>query len=364
MARVLKNCSNVWTINLFYDKIILVHFLRGFPHRPPSNTNDRQQTIGKPRVLLRRRHGDEKCQAVNQIYIKAPFTPEEVMSPIAIILLIVLFVLGILFYLLAPAKARTGRAFITNRMFAHRGLHNQDLGIPENSLAAFKAAKDLGFGVELDVRLTKDGQVIVFHDDTLRRLCGKADRVRDLNYEDLCTLRLCDTEETIPLLSQALAVLDGASVICELKMYDGVKNMEELCSKTADLLKNYKGDYCVESFSPFALRWFMKNRPQIIRGQLSEDFEKPDRHTFVMKHLLVNFLGRPDFISYSARSIRPLGFHIVKSLGAVAVAWTIRSEAELDKAQKHFDAFIFEGMYNDRINGPRERQSSEQRQIF
>lgn len=135
-----------------------------------------------------------------------------------------------------PRKSQNRAGFYHQPHVCPQGLHNQDLG-SENSLAAFKAAKDLGFGVELDVRLTKDGQVIVFHDDTLRRLCGKADRVRDLNYEDLCTLRLCDTEETIPLLSQALAVLDGASVICELKMYDGVKNMEELCSKTARSIK-------------------------------------------------------------------------------------------------------------------------------
>ncbi|MCI8332771.1 MAG: glycerophosphodiester phosphodiesterase [Clostridiales bacterium] len=261
-------------------------------------------------------------------------------------LLLMLFVLFALFYLISPAKPRPGTAPFTHRLFAHRGLYNKEAGIPENSLAAFKRAKEQGFGVELDVRLTKDGQVVVFHDNTLERLCGQKQTVRQTDYATLRTLSLDNTAEKIPLLAEVLQVLDGVPVLCELKIDENYRNMEELCRKTDAVLKQYKGPYCIESFSPFAVRWFMKNRPAVIRGQLSEAFTKPAKQTFVMKHLLVNFLGRPDFISYGTYNTKPLGFRLVKYMGTPTIGWTVRSEQELDQAQKTFDSFIFEGMYN------------------
>jgi len=91
----------------------------------------------------------------------------------------------------------------------------------------------------------------------------------------------------------------------------------------------------------------MQNRPEVIRGQLSEAFTKPDKHTFIMKHLLINFLGRPDFISYGVYNTKPLGFRLVRYMGTPTIGWTVRSEQELDQAQKTFDSFVFEGLYNN-----------------
>ena len=208
------------------------------------------------------------------------------MLPITLLLLLIFILFLLFFYLISPAKARTGTAPFTHRLFAHRGLYNHEAGIPENSLAAFRRAKEQDFAVELDVRLTKDGQVVVFHDNTLERLCGQKQAVSEIDYDMLSTLPLEHTDERIPLLSQALEALDGVPVLCELKIDNNYRNMDELCRKTDAILKQYRGPYCIESFSPFALRWFMKNRPEVIRGQLSEAFTKPDKHTFIMKHLL------------------------------------------------------------------------------
>ena len=153
--------------------------------------------------------------------------------------------------------------------YAHRGLYDNQRGIPENSLSAFRAAAEKGYGVELDVQLSSDGAVVVFHDDTLDRICGVRGDVIDYRLEQLQQMKLLDTEESMPLFTDVLAVLsEGAGpLIVELK--SGKRN-DELCEKTRNLLRDYPGIYCVESFDPGIVSWFRKNAPEIIRGQLAQ----------------------------------------------------------------------------------------------
>ena len=134
-------------------------------------------------------------------------------------------------FLLAPEKAEEARrAPFYGRNFAHRGLHSPDKNRPENSLPAFAEAAAAGYGVELDVRLTRDGALVVFHDDDLSRLCGREEKVEALTLDEIRELRLCGTEFGIPLLSEALEILGPDSpVIIELKR--GSRNTE-LCEKT------------------------------------------------------------------------------------------------------------------------------------
>ena len=230
--------------------------------------------------------------------------------------------------------------------YAHRGLHDNKTEAPENSMAAFRKAVEAGYGIELDVQLTKDRIPVIFHDETLKRVCGVDGKVRDFTYEELQQFRLCKSNERIPLLADFLKMVDGKiPLIIEIKIHE---NAAEVCSKADELIREYKGVYCIESFDPRAVRWYKKNRPEVIRGQLSSNFNKKGRREpiteFLVHYLLLNFLGRPDFIAYDHHFKNNISRKIACDLfGALRVAWTIKSQQELDAARNDFTLFIFEG---------------------
>ena len=212
---------------------------------------------------------------------------------------------------------------------AHRGFYKKDQSIPENSLPAFQRAVSKGFGVELDLQLTADGQVVVFHDDILKRMCGVDKVVSELTYEELQQYPLAQSGEKIPLFTQVLKVMGGKTpMIIELKPYN---NTAELCTKACEILTLYKGPWCVESFSPEVVRWFRKNRPQVVRGQLMAHFTHKDEHlniitAFLARNLFVNALGRPDFIAYDVTARRNWSLRAACRLfHAQEVNWTIRT---------------------------------------
>ncbi len=246
-------------------------------------------------------------------------------------------------YGIAPGRKRDVSKFRGKR-YAHRGLHN--LEVPENSLWAFRRAVEKHLGVELDVQMTKDGKVVVFHDGTLRRMCGVEGYVKDHTYEELCKLNLKDTNEMIPLFEDVLQVLDDADLICEIKSDNGVKNFE-LCEKAYALLKDYKGNFCIESFSPYLVAWFRNNHPEIIRGQLScnvKDTGHGKVSDWMLTNLLVHYLSRPDFIAYEFRDAKKsLGLKLVRKLfDPFCICWTPKGEEEIAEALQDFDTIIFE----------------------
>ncbi len=223
---------------------------------------------------------------------------------------------------------------------AHRGLHTEDKSVPENSLEAFRLAGRAGYGVELDVQLTKDGQVVVFHDDTLDRVCGVPGKLEEKSYDELKLLSLCGTNQRIPLLTEVLEVYQGRGpLLVELK--NGSRN-RELCEKTYAILSDYPGEVCIESFNPFIVRWFKKHAKDIVRGQLAawpKDYgDAVSRgNAFLLSRCLLNFLARPQFIAYRT-GIRPLGVQLSEALGAMNFVWTARNE----RAERGRDAVIFE----------------------
>ena len=244
--------------------------------------------------------------------------------------------------LLAPGRAsKKKKAPFEGRNFAHRGLHKADKSVPENSLEAFRCAAEQGYGMELDVQLSRDGQVVVFHDDTLNRVCGVDARVDELTFAELRELRLCGTEQTIPLFSEVLETVDGRGpLIVELK--NGKRN-RELCEKTYALLRTYRGDACIESFNPLIVAWFRFHAPELLRGQLAspkEDYVRDGRsglQSVVLSNTLLNVAARPQFIAYKLGP-RPLGARVAELLGAMKVGWTAHDPS----AEKGRDAVIFE----------------------
>lgn len=229
--------------------------------------------------------------------------------------------------------------------FAHRGLHDIENGIPENSLPAFRRAVDNGYGIELDVQLSADGVPVVFHDATLSRMCAIDRRVDELSYDMLQTFRLNDTDERIPAFSEVLSLIDGKSpLLVEIKMDRFDMRIPE---KIALLLSSYSGPYCIESFHPAALWWYRKNRPGILRGQLSTHFHVENRTLSPAQYLLgkmvLNLISRPDFISYNWRFRKDISLFFCRRIfRAHAAGWVIRSDAELQTCRKYFDMYIFE----------------------
>lgn len=263
-----------------------------------------------------------------------------------IVLLSVICALFLLLcYLLKPAKPNNLQMNpFYHRNFAHRGLHTKDKSIPENSIPAFLHAVNNNYGIELDLQFSKDFQVVVFHDDTLTRVCGVNKRVDDLTYEELQQLTLCETNERIPLFSEVLKLVNGkVPLIVELKTG---KNNERLCKTAYQILKEYQGDYCIESFDPFIVKWFRLNAPHILRGQLSAPVsslkkELPASQAFFLSNCLSNFLSRPNFIAYDKISM-PFPVKLAYSLGAMPVVWTVRDSDDIKLIESKNDAVIFE----------------------
>lgn len=256
--------------------------------------------------------------------------------------LLLLLIIMLLLYLIKPNTKRFSG--FPAQMFAHRGLHGK--GIPENSSAAFIKARERELGVELDVRFTSDNKLVVFHDDSLKRMCGADIPVRSISYEQLKEHRLAGTNESIPLFEEVLRDLKGMPVICEIKSMPG-EDVQKICEAVCRHMETYDGYMCIESFNPYVVRWFAKNRPEIIRGQLSMNFMKtrgslPFVQAFLMTHLLVNILGRPDFIAYRFTD-DSMGFSLCRKIfRPVCAAWTARGETEQKQAGLKYQTIIFE----------------------
>ncbi len=249
--------------------------------------------------------------------------------------------LGTMAWLIAPGRAtKRAKAPFKGRNYAHRGLYKSDQSVPENSLAAFRRAVENGYGMELDVQLSADDEVVVFHDDTLERVCGVAGDVDDRNWEELRGMPLCGTDERMPLFSEVLNAVGGRTpIIIELKT--GRKN-RLLCEKTLALIDRYGGPVCVESFDPWIVRWFRVHAPDILRGQLSSQYDDLLRtmspfQAFCRSRLLTNFIARPQFVAYRVGK-KPLTVRLCEAMGAMKVAWTAHDW----KSESEADAVIFE----------------------
>lgn len=259
---------------------------------------------------------------------------------------LVLFLVLLYGFFIVPRRAgKEQRAPFSGLMAAHRGLYEKDQSVPENSLEAFSRAANAGYGVELDVQLSKDGQVVVFHDDTVDRMTDRKGRVDSFTLSELQAMPLKGTEHRVPLFTDVMAVLDGVSpTIVELK---STKNYPELCEKTLAILRTLKGPYCVESFDPHIVRWFKKNAPDILRGQLTESFSNWRNggatlwQAFLMHTLCFNFLTRPQFIAFG-RGHRPLCWFLGRAFGAMTVYWTERPDSDHAWLEKRYDCRIFE----------------------
>lgn len=262
---------------------------------------------------------------------------------------LIVFILFMILYLLMITPNLTRKAGVADffeKPFAHRGYHDAKNLIPENSIAAFKQALSHSYGIELDVHLTKDNRLVVFHDDSLTRMC-KADRIiEQTSYGELQSYYLAHTSEKIPLFEQVLSLVDGrVPLLIELKIPG---KDTRICRYVYEQLRHYNGGYMVQSFNSLGVLWFRQNAPQVLRGQLSSNLTATDKGTpyiprFLVKYLLLNFLTKPDFISYKFKDRKNPSLWLNRFLFRVpAAAWTLRTKEDFDAAARQFDMLIFE----------------------
>ena len=252
--------------------------------------------------------------------------------------------------LIKPRRNHPGWDALSGVRYAHRGLHDKSLGVPENSLAAFRRAVEHGFGAELDVHLMADGELAVIHDSSLMRVCGKPVYIEDLTAADLPDCALQGTEETVPLLRDVLPLFEGRTpLIIELKVERG--NANALTDAAMALLEGWNGTYCVESFHPAVLLRLKKKYPGVIRGQLSENFLK-DREIaslslpvrIVLTNLLTTAVTGPDFIAYKWQDRGNPTLRLMKKVyGVHEAAWTVKDRETMEAMDRDGAVSIFEG---------------------
>ncbi|CAN5580914.1 glycerophosphodiester phosphodiesterase [soil metagenome] len=230
----------------------------------------------------------------------------------------------------------TAPAWLTAKPFAHRGLHGE--GTPENSLAAIETALAAGYPAEIDVRLSADGRVIVFHDDDLARMTGVREPLAALPASRLTNLSLNETDEKIPLLQDVLDLAKGREgLLIEIKSTESRGRLE---AETARLLRSYQGEFAVQSFHPRSLTWFRKYAPDITRGQLSSGWH--DARSILSGNYLQNWLSRPHFLGHDHKRLPAAAVALFRRFGCPILAWTVRSPEERDAALQHADNIIFE----------------------
>lgn len=250
---------------------------------------------------------------------------------------------------LIGARSKKPIAHLLRFKYAHRGLHGKldyDTEAPENSLLAFRRAVERGYGMELDVRLTKDFAAVVFHDDTLLRMCGADKRVCDLTLAELKEYTLGGTEERIPTFREVLDTVAGrAPIIIELK---GESADTAVSQKAIEVLSGYEGEYVFESFNPILVDAVRGLAPDKGRGFLvSKHTENENFRSIkyrVIQRQLCNFLARPHFIACEKNHLKLFPASLIPKLfGTALVAWTVKSREEEERAMAEgFDCVIFE----------------------
>lgn len=264
-----------------------------------------------------------------------------------LIILLVVAIICILWILAVRGRRNApGIEKLDGWYYAHRGLHSKP-DAPENSLEAFKRAVAKGYGSEMDVHLLADGRLGIMHDSNMKRVTGVDKIIETLREDELKNYHLGESRETIPTLREVLDVYKGkAPLIIELKPYEN--NYAPLCEAVCRELEGYEGVYCIESFFPQVVLWLKKNRPDIIRGQLSMDYLKSRGTTsflqaVVSTNLFWNFLSRPDFVAYRFRERNNISNKICMKLWKMrGASWTLKTKADFEEAKKEHLWPIFE----------------------
>ncbi len=237
--------------------------------------------------------------------------------------------------------------FLTQKPIAHRGLYDDE--VVENSLLAFSRAMDAGYPIELDVQMTLDKKLVVFHDWDLDRLTGNSGKLSEKTYDEIKDLYLNDTRQKILLFEDVLRLIDGnVPLVIEIKSQKYFDN--SICKEVHKVIKDYNGKFAISSFNPFVVRWFAKEHRDIVRGQNFTDFKNNGKIIVCIKKIFSYFLwilsnNDPDF--YAVRvSMLPKSFPVRNAIRhkKIILAYTIKSKKDYDRIKDIVDNGFFDNL--------------------
>ena len=228
------------------------------------------------------------------------------------------------------------------KFIAHRGLFDREK-IPENSMLAFDKALEKGYSIEIDVNMTQDGYIVVFHDNSLKRMTGIKNDITTMTLSEIKKLKLLGTENKIPTFEDVLLQVAGkVPILIEVKPNSKYK---ELMKKLINLLEKYNGKYSIQSFDPRIVYWLKKNTPHILRGQISSKNIREVKSRILkilLGKMVFNIITKPNFISYQYLSINKKIYKKQKSKGREVIAWTLKNKEDYEKIRDNCDMVIFE----------------------
>ncbi len=244
--------------------------------------------------------------------------------------------------------------WLTQRPVAHRGLHDAPAGIIENTSSAVKAALSYGYAVEVDLQISKDGEAMVFHDNTLDRLTTSKGRVCDRTAKQLKRVNFKDTNDSMWTLSELIQLVQGlVPLVIEIKsQWDNVGPLEK---RVTEVLSTYDGPAGVMSFNPHSIILIRDLAPMITRGLVAGRFTNDnewghlnEKQRFLKRHLFYGFQARPNFIAYHVKALPALAPWMTRRLfGMPLLSWTVRTEQDRRTVKRWADQMIFEGFVPD-----------------
>ncbi len=243
------------------------------------------------------------------------------------------------------------------RPIAHRGFHDADNGIIENTPTATQRAVDRNFGIEVDVQETADGEALVFHDYTLDRLAEGTGKIVDLNSRDLVRVHMKTGTDRLWMLQDLLEQVDGqVPLVIEMKSLLRRNAQGDFVRRIADQVAAYKGPVCIKSFDPDMLSVAKAYKPAVLRGIVAENLDPASGHghfgridRFILRHLLHAPRTWPNFISYSVNDLPKAGPSLLHSVFKVPLmCWTVRTREQRETAARYADQIVFEGFDPDK----------------
>jgi glycerophosphoryl diester phosphodiesterase len=228
---------------------------------------------------------------------------------------------------------------------AHRGLWSPGEA-PENSLAAFQAACAAGYGIELDVQLSADGEARVFHDDTLERMTGAPGRLAERTAAELAELRLAGTDETVPTLAETLALV-GRRALVQIELKTPAGAVGPLEQRVHEVIVDHAGPVAVIGFNPYSHAWFADRFPGVLRGLDSYSYKgaahvgpEQRRSYAALEHVVI---ARPHFLALGLDLLPSEPAERLRAQGLPVIAWTVRRPEDWARVGAHCDNLIFEG---------------------
>ncbi len=239
-------------------------------------------------------------------------------------------------------------SWLVARPIAHRGLHDKASGILENTESSFGAAIQDNYAIECDLQITRDGEAVVFHDDTLHRLTEAEGLVRERNVKELKSLAYRFGKDRMQTLAEMLEQVDGkVPLIIELKSHwDGD---EALALRALKILENYAGPYAIMSFDPDAIAAVATYSPNTVRGIVADRAvdsyynELSLARRLEMRSFSHLSRTRPHFVSFYFRQLPFAPVQRIRAAGHPVISWTIRSEEQERVARRYSDQITFEG---------------------